>query len=485
MKIRFFHALKDSLSDIYNLRDDHAKGRLISLGSALMTAFYNVFITGIFYTGFLSMYGISITGVGIVTFIPLIANTFSVFSSSILDRFKKRKKILLFAKIFFYAMYIIATNLMPLFVTDPDARLVWFAIILFVAHAVYAPFSPGITTWFYNFYPPENEKRTRYITYNQIFSSIMSSVILLLSAVITDAISGSPYQNTLILGFRYFAFILVIIDVAMQAFAKEYPYPLGEKTRITDIFILPFKHKKFLACMLLMFSWNFIANLHNGMWHFHLLNHMHFSYTLINLMSVMYTVILILISGKWRRIIRRYSWVKTFGLCNLVWIWSEVAFAFMTVERKGMFVPLNFYQNFINVGFNLSYANILYMNLPAEKSNTYIAFNTLGCNLFAFFGLLTGTFISSITGDSTIHVLGMDAYSVQFILMLRALLMFIMGIVLTTKWRAFTPDHEVADIDAYEAAMKKRRKEMAANRPPLGIRAKIFIQKCRLTLRKG
>lgn len=473
MKNYRIQALKDSLSDIYNLRDDYAKGRLISLGSALMAAFYNVFITGIFYTGFLSMYGISITGVGIVTFIPPIANIFSIFSSSILDRFPKRKSILLSAKIFFYAMYILATNIMPLFVIDPDARLLWFAIILFVAHAVFAPFNPGITTWFYNFYPAQNDKRTRYITYNQIFSSILSSVILLLSAVITDAISGSPYQNTLILAFRYLAFVLVVIDVAMQAMAKEYPYPLGEKTRITDIITLPFKHKKFLACMLLMFAWNYIANLHNGMWHFHLLNHMNFSYTLINLMSVMYTVILILTAGKWRKIIRRYSWVKTFGICNLVWFWTEFAFSFMTIERTFMFVPLNFYQNFLNVGFNLSYANILYMNLPEEKSNTYVAFNILGCNLFAFFGLLTGTFISSLTGDSTIHVLGMDAYSVQFILMIRGILMLAMGLVLTLRWKAFTPDHEIADIESYELSMKQNKNRFAIirkmNRRPLKI----------------
>ena len=178
-------------------------------------------------------------------------------------------------------------------------------------------------------------------------------------------------------------------------------------------------------------------------------------------MSVMYTVILILTAGKWRKIIRRYSWVKTFGICNLVWFWTEFAFSFMTVERTFMFVPLNFYQNFLNVGFNLSYANILYMNLPQEKSNTYVAFNILGCNLFAFFGLLTGTFISSLTGDSTIHVLGMDAYSVQFILMIRGILMLTMGLVLTLRWRAFTPDHEIADIESYELSMKQNKKRLA------------------------
>ena len=77
-----FQALTHSLSDIYSTKNDEAKGRLISLGSALTAAFYNVFITGIFYTGFLSMYDISITGVGIVSFIPYIASCFSIFSSS-------------------------------------------------------------------------------------------------------------------------------------------------------------------------------------------------------------------------------------------------------------------------------------------------------------------------------------------------------------------------------------------------------------------
>ena len=103
-----FQAFRMMLSDIYNLKDDLAKGRLISLGSSLMTAFYNVFITGIFYTGFLSMYGMSITGgQDHLPFIPYIASCFSVFSPMALRRYKKRKGILLAAKIYFYAMYIL------------------------------------------------------------------------------------------------------------------------------------------------------------------------------------------------------------------------------------------------------------------------------------------------------------------------------------------------------------------------------------------
>ena len=173
------------MSDIYNTKDEHAKGRLISLGSSLITSFYNVFITGIFYTGFLSMYDISITDFGIISFIPYIASCFSVFSGMILGKIKKRKAVLLGAKIFFYSMYIIAITLMPQFVTDSRMRMYWFVGILFVGYAVYALFSPGLTTWFYNFYPADNERRTRYIMLNQIFSSVMSCIILLFSGLLT------------------------------------------------------------------------------------------------------------------------------------------------------------------------------------------------------------------------------------------------------------------------------------------------------------
>ena len=446
-----------SLKDIYNLKDDYAKGRLISLGSALMTAFYNVFITGIFYTGFLSMYDISITGVGIISFIPYIASCLSVFSSMILERFKQRKKVLLVSKLVFYGLYIIATTLMPQFVIDPHARLVWFIVIVFAAHAEYALFSPGFTPWFYVFYPQDNERRTRYIVLNQIFSSIMSSTVLIVSALITDAVSGSEYQNQIILGFRYFAFLLVIIDVAMQACAREFPYPEGEHVRLNQVFTLPFKYRKFLYCMILMFVWNYVSNLNNGLWNFHLLNHMNFSYTLINTVSVLYTVILILTSNIWKKLLARYSWIKTFGIACILWMPTEICFFFMTINTTWMYLPLCIVQNVISVGFNLSYANVLYMNLPEENSTAHIAFYTIGVNLFAFLGLLSGTYVSGITGDATIPLMGIQIYSVQFTTLMRGVTIFLIGLFCTTKWRLLTRDQDIAEVEAmaeYRTRMK-------------------------------
>lgn len=449
--------LKDSwplFTDIFSMRTDDSKGRLVNLMAVLLSSFYNVFITGIFYTGFLTMYGISITGTGIVTFIPYIANLFSIFSSKILSKFKRRKPILLAAKIYFYAMYIIATTLMPQFVTDPDARLMWFVIILFLAHAVYAPFSPGFTIWFYKFYPKDNERRTRYLTLQQIFGSIMSSFILLFSSIITDAVSGSPMQDTIILVMRYVAFGLVLIEVAIQAMAKEYPVEDESHIKLSQVFTLPFKYRKFLLCMLFMFAWNYIANVTNGIWGYHLLNHIHFSYTLINAMSIMYTFILLLTSGFWRRLLRKYSWIKTFGIAILIWVPTEFFYFFLSPSTTFMYVPLCIIQHFLNVGINLSYANILYMNLPEENSTAHIAFNSIGCNIFAFLGMFTGTAISSITGDTTFMFLGLPTYSVQFTTLVRGVTLLVMGLILVIKWQSFTNDE---DIELILAQQPKKR----------------------------
>lgn len=436
--------MKRDFLEVFGFRDEDAKGRTVYLFCVILNAFYNVFITGVFYTGFLSMNGMSITDAGIVTFIPYIGNLFSVFSSKILVHFKRRKPILIAAKIYFYVMYVIAATIMPQFVIDPQQRLYWFAAIVFLAYAGYAPFDPGFVIWFYRFFPEDDERRARYLLYQQIAAAMMSCVFLMVGSMITDAVTNSAHQYELINGLRYFAFVLVMIEICIQVQAKEYPVTAEPPLKLREIFTLPLRYRKFMYCTVLMFVWNYISNLNNGLWNYHLLNHMRFSYTLVNAMSVLYTVVLLTLSGFWQRVLRRYSWIRTFGLALVIWVPTEVLFFMMSPESAYLFVPLSLAQHVLTVGINLSYANILYMNLPRDNETALIAFNTLGRNFFAFLGLLTGTLVSGITGDTAAPFMGLQVYSVQFTCLLRGVTMLAMGAALLRWWRALTPD---ADLD--------------------------------------
>ena len=451
-----FGGLRRDCGDIFGFHDEDAKGRTVYIACVILNAFYNVFITGVFYTGFLSMNGMSITDAGIVTFIPYLGNLFSVFSSKILRHFRRRKPVMIAAKIYFYAMYIIATTMMPRFVSDPQQRLIFFAVIIFLAQAVYAPFDPGFVIWFYRFFPEDDARRSRYLLYQQIAASVIGSIVLIFSSVITDAVNSAGNQQALINGLRYFAFALVLLEIAIQVQAKEYPVPPEPPLSFRQIFTLPLCYKKFMYCTLVMFAWNYMSNLNNGLWSYHLLNHLGFSYTLINAMSVLYTVILLLLSGFWQRVLARYSWIKTFGLAQIFWVPTEIGFFVLGADMPLLYVLLCVSQHILTVGINLSYANVLYMNLPKDNETALIAFNTIGRNFMAFLGLLTGTWISSLTGDTPVMLLGAPFYSVQLTTLVRAVTLLAMGVILVKGWRALTPEEDVQRIDSGYRARSAR-----------------------------
>lgn len=101
------------------------------------------------------------------------------------------------------------------------------------------------------------------------------------------------------------------------------------------------------------------------------------------------------------------------------------------------------------------------MNLPEENSTAHIAFNTIGCNLFAFLGMITGTYVASLTGDdSPIMFLGMPTYAVQFTTLMRAVFMTIMGIVFIKGWKAFTRDQDIAEIEEQDAIRRNLKEHM-------------------------
>lgn len=457
-KLRKGWEIMETFREIFNLRDDKAKGRTMVLTATLLQTIYNVFITGTLYTGFLTMYGMSITDSGIVTVCNYLGYLLCIFSPKILSRFRRRKGVLLTVKVIYYAVYILVPNIIPRFISDPHDRMVGFSVITIASVGFLALFIPGYTAWYYGYYPEDTERRTRYLVFSQNIVAILSGVVLLGSSFLTDALNNSPYQEQLILGFRYLAFALVLLEVFALSRVKEPSYQDSEHPRLSDVFTLPFRNKKFMACMWLMFAWSFCSNMHNGTWTYHLMNHLGFSYMMINFISLIYPVILLLFSPLWTKVLRRFSWIKTLGIGILLLAPMEFIFFFMTPERGFLYLPVSLVQNVMLVGINISYANVLYMNLPQENSTAYISFNTIGCNVFCLLGVMTGTYITSITDDNTISLLGMEVYSFQFTLILKGVLLVGLGVLLILKWRSFTSEEVLAELEHRKAVSKNRRK---------------------------
>lgn len=441
MKLNF------SLSEfrkVYGWKDEYKKGRTISLLSTLLSTTYGLLITGIFYTGFLSMYGIDLVGVGIVSFIPLLGSCFSLFSPMILERIQRRKWILLGSKVYFYAMSILAVNLMPLIVIEPTQRMIWFCIIQFLAYSVYSLFSTGFTPWFYAFYPKDQNIRAAYIGYNSVLGTLLWAVAYALTGKLTTLAERGNGQNTLILVIRYVAFAMTLLDVGIQALAKEYLYAVSEeKVRISDVFIKPLKHKKFMACMVLLFAWNFIVNLNSGTWSYYLLNEVGLPYSTISYIAAIYPLFLALLMPFWKKVVAKFSWIRTFGITTIICGLEYVVYFFLSPTTMFLYLPMSLIEHFYGPGQALSSGNLLYLNLPQENELTHTCFYGLFNSLFGALGSLCGTLWCKFYGETMLYIGAIFLSAVQFLSLFRGVLSLMMGIVLMLCWRSFTPNKDL------------------------------------------
>ncbi len=405
---------------IFNLKDDLAKGRTSMLVSSIIVT-SNTFLTaGIFHTAFLIANDIDIVKVGIISFIPFLANTFSIFSPFILERFERRKGILTLGRLLYYTLYILGVTLLPLVVKEQNAKVISFAVIVFISNVINALTVTGYAAWHVNFIP--NKVRADYISYMQTLSYVFTGIVLIASSLIADKLRGSAYENTVLFSIRIFAYIIAIVDVAVLSLPKEFPYAKKAKIKLKNVFALPFSYKPFIYTMLITFSWTFVQNLTYSLLDYYLLNDVGVEYIFINAINAGYAIFLLVFSRFWKRFLAKHSWFKTFGIAAIMYSPTTFLYSFAT---KATYIPImlvvRLSQHFIGVGLNLTFANMVYVNLPEEDRTNYTSFHQFGANLSAFLGMLTGTTFVAVTKNFVINLGNFGFTSVQQLLVIQSI----------------------------------------------------------------
>ncbi len=400
---------------VFNLRDEYARGRCVMLTSAIISACISYMTSGVFYTSFLILNDIDIVNVGVISFLPLIANCFSVFAPLILERFKKRRVPLALARISYFAINILGITFLPFFVSDKGDKVFWFGVIVFVSNLINALFAGGYSIWHLNFIP--DETRAEYFSYQQIISTAISSAVLLFSSVIADSLAGTPNQMTVLIVIRIAAFALALAEMVFLLLPKEYPYlSKVKKISVKNVFTLPFSNKKFLLTMLVMASWTFVTYLTASSLNYYLLDDVGIKYTFINTIDAAYALFLIFFSHWWKTILRKWSWLKTFAIT--VFMNFPLMMLYSTVSKSNyvwVMLVVRLSQHLIGVGMNLAYANFPFLNLPKEDQSNYLVFYTLLINLAGFLGLTFSTWFISATETLSFTILGISYTNVQLL----------------------------------------------------------------------
>ena len=396
----FFPTLRAELDTMFfHKGDDLARGRLCMLTQSIMCNISANLTGGAFYTGFLLGNDIDITDIGLITALPYLASLLSIFSPAILEHFAKRKWLLAGTRMLYYFINIVGLTLMPMLVHNKGMKVFWFGVIVLLGNSINFLFTSGYSVWHLNFIP--DNVRAGFFSIQQFVNNLMGCGTAVVAGIAADSLAGSPYQLTIITGLRYAGFLFAVADVVILCIPREFPYlSSAHKVRLSDVFRLPLKHKKFVATISFYCLLCVINNLPSGVLNAYLLSTVHISYTQINLINVCYCLFVLAVSSHWQRLIRRMGWLRVFGLTTLLMVPTH--FMYMLLQPGNalwLFTLLRFIQHAVGVGQNITASNLPFLNMPMEDRTNYVSFFNLIANLTLWLCITLGTWFVSLIGD--------------------------------------------------------------------------------------
>ena len=405
-----------SIYRLFNLSDEKAMGRSCMLASSIAENILSWLTAGAFYTGFLMVAGIDVVKIGIISFVPYIANCFAIFAPSILERFAKRRKLLFVMQMTYYVLNLFATTIMPFIVKGDVARTVCFAVLIFAANIIQALINGGFTAWHINFIP--HEIRAEYFSTSSMISSFIGIGTGLISSLLADSLSASPYADTIIYILRFFAVGVAVFDVFMLTKPKEYPYKRSDtKVRLTDVFTKPLKHRRFRISIIVVALWRFVVALSSSYLDFYLLNNVGTSYTFIFILNICYPCTMLLLLKKAQHLINRYGWFRVFGIRGLIYAIPSFMFSLVTANNYiWMLAIVRLSQHVIGVALNTTTANLELVHVPDEDSTNYLSFGTVLLNIATFLGIMLSTWFVGAFPDIRITIAGFEFGNLQLLM---------------------------------------------------------------------
>ncbi len=429
--------LFDSLRLVYNIRDDGGRGRSCMLLSGILSGLVGQLSGGLFYTSFLLQYGLDKSRIGILTFVPYLTCLLNLFSPWLLEHFKKRKLVLVLGKFFYYSVNIVGITLLPTLVQNENARLLCFIILTVLASSINQLFASGFSAWNANFLP--DHIRVDYFQTSACINSAITFAITLVVSFVGDKLTGTEHELLMLTAIRYIAFGLAVLDCLVWLLPKEYPYAQTVKAKLSNIFTLPLKNKRFIGTILIVALYNFVGNLPNATLNAYVLEDVGISYTLCNGINAIYFLFFIFFSSMWKKFISKFYWFRAFGLVILMQSVTYFAYAFVTAETVWLYVVIRLAQHVFGVVVNTIISSLPYVNLPDEDRTCYLSFHAILSNLFVFLSMMLGTAFTGFMGEERLMVLGMGFSSTQILLFLCAIGQVLVALYAFFKHKKLTP----------------------------------------------
>ncbi|MEA4824655.1 MAG: hypothetical protein VB111_11175 [Clostridiaceae bacterium] len=437
-----FSLRNTTLYQLYAGHEDDQVGRRTILIDGIIKSCVATLNAGAFFTGFFMLYGVDIVNISILTFIPYLASAVAVFAPLILERLRRRKPLLLCGKALYYLLNLFVITILPFFIHDTRILIPVSVSVIFIANVINNTCLSGFDTWFLSFLP--QHVRASHFSYMVLLPSFFGLGLALLSSFFVDAFAASAIKGYIIIGVRFLLVLIGAIDIWVCSRPRECEYPRSKShLSVADIFTLPLRCRKFMGTLGIYAAFLYAYNLSASTMSYYLLNNCGVSYTFISVMDMIYPFMLLFLQPMWRSILRRTSWLAIFGWASLTFAVSFVLYGFVNASNYIVIMLIvRSLQHVAGAGHSLAAANMIYLNTPRADQTSYISFYNVTINLAIFLSMLSGTAFIGWMGVRTLLVGTFSFSSVQILLFVTGLGLFLVAGILFKSIRRLTPNED-------------------------------------------
>lgn len=412
---------------VFHFKTEEGKGRSAILINSLLANIANAVITGGLYTAFLAENGIDIVRVGIISFIPYIAWALSVFSPMLLAKVRRRQRMLFCVDLVYYTSLIVATTVMPLFVKDPTAKTIWFAVFTFIPHAINALLGTGYTSWMLRFIP-EGRDVNVFTSYNNMVALVCGNATALIASGVATVLTAGENSYWFLFWIRIASAVTFLIGSAVLYLTpKDIPTPPPEKVPTPlQVLTVPVRYRPFLLTALITVFWGFCTCLNANTYTYYLLETVKVPILYTYAGAVTSVLGGLVLSGIFRKMADAISPYRMVACFAAVYGLLEIISIFVAPGRVGLYLLGAVLSGMVGVGFSMGYNSLFYLNLPEDGNKDLFAiFWNMVSNVSCFVGAAFGTWVLSLfEKHGTYQIFGSAVYGSQLICCIKMVLFF-------------------------------------------------------------
>lgn len=390
---------------------------LVILEGASARTIFNL-TSGAFLVGLLKYMWASDAFCGYVISIPVFAAIIQVLSPMILESLKYRKTMIIIGAMI-HRILLSMLIFVPFLPLPSGIKLFIAAIVLFISNLAISFVNPAISNMYVSFVP--QNIRGRYYGTRESYILIAATLITLVLGKILDVFNDMGNEGTGYIIVYCFIFLLTIINFSFFALMKEVPLlHTTERIKLSEIFTLPLKNKKFIRYFIMLIIWNFAVQIASAYFGVYLKSDLSMSYTIITSLSFINAVIYILSARIWGRFADRNGWSKTtmitigiLSICHFTWFFaSEGSPAVLFI-----LILSHITSGMAWSGINVALFNLQFDFTPDEKRTVYIGFSAAISGLIGYISAIFGAQLVGLFGEKPVMILG-ASYDIKQVLFL-------------------------------------------------------------------